>query len=1350
MQEQVPSFDMSGIGNRDSESFSTRLHYSGILAQADLDTVRISFCGLQPRHFLRIEDLATLTVIIRQLAERGTHVDIQWPQHHKGKPNRLYSVLEGIGFASLFDSRNANEAWIDRVRIRGRRASTTPSSNNPATSHYIPMRWFDAASFDAESASDIWTVRPEIPFWANRDVRQMLELQGFLDTDIVDLFNHVLLMELAWNVILHSDRPGVGYGLFCGQVLLPEHHRQLTRPRLTFCFADAGKGIPAALGEKYDESTDERRRYHIIHRSSRSSGIVRFSLDRDTSSRPRHVSQVDAEGCRGLAYVVNAMQNRGGFRIRSCGGAVDVIGKETAGVRPKLDDELAKFPLPGTQIVGILESQPTRRLHSIPPALRPILKLPEICHVADLNGGLGKLTSPANAAQIIASLPAVSSSTYIIDMGYARVTPRQVEYLCKEFFGAHRDDILVLWGLSIQWDLLQGLAEWIWTKRRTGAKAFVVGVHTWDNAIVLGVESPDRHRVAKRLRSTFGWLHLSESSEAEDATFGIRAKLNPNDCLHISREINSSMLSKGFAQREDGCGYYVGYVHLLSGDIVERYFSFSRNVVGKKANLERWVQAANCAMQSVVSNDAASDKRIVVLGFTAAVREFLHALCLHMSIGTRTYLVLSYDLPSTNELRSVVRPDDHVVLVTDVISTGSSARGLAELVQKLEAVPVAVIAAVDARRTTDFASQFLDIGVKKIPLFSCALVDSREDRRNSQAELFSEEFWVDPVSLVPTERRSELWDVPNTVIQRIEYTLDAICTANAAKCGHCVDGTRHMGTYIDLRRLLSQAVLGVSNYVVDAIRNTLASEDWTGFAPTHVVFPTGISRIEELSAYAGAPTSTATVTVYGTAVRAYVALLGSLWPKVHEVEIPRVFDPGGNSRCSQVVETLRESHVQTADVVIVDDGMWSGRTVSSLLRGVVEAGATRVLVVPLLARLRPTDVVYWESFRSVTSGQRAEDVPVRFFFPLIYPVPAYSAQDCPFEITSSRISEKVSLIKPLAYVGNKAKDDLLARSTIELAPRAPAFSNTWVRLRCHLELASESEWALENALQIVRDRHDELGRAAVLELLLSEWQLATRSRIRQAFTPVLCKLATDVALAPDTPRHLRLLATSALRSLFPVHFAKQVRHLAKFAIKDVEFLERTLFHVATLDDTLRSEAGCKRFLERVSRIDTAVLGQLKPEHIDRYRSMVVFARNSLLHDQLDARSMASPATSLTARAAALLSLIAEDSTVQHDLRPALNNFDVGRKNNLATCSQRTWAGHAKKWREKFEPLICEQYLPQLRNLKDVLLRAATTSSDFITAEAEYLTSERHESRGQNLASDVNTLHFGLEFLSVHS
>jgi adenine/guanine phosphoribosyltransferase-like PRPP-binding protein len=831
----------------------------------------------------------------------------------------------------------------------------------------------------------------------------------------------------------------------------------------------------------------------------------------------------------------------------------------------------------------------------------------------------------------------------------------------------------------------------------------------------------------------------------------IKAKISPNNYMIVDNMLNTKYLAEGFSGGHESSGFYSGDIHLLSGDVVKKYFSFAKNTSDNDENFERWLSSAMCASQCIRNIETSEDIEFALLGFSGTVENIVRNLHHQLPYVRRSHILRTFDLPTIQEIRQIINRGDKVILVTDVISTGSTTKMLGELIRKIGGEIKGIVAAVDARRGNAYGSEIFQLASGAVPFFSCSKFEAQKEIKVEQKDIMDSAFWVDPVSLVPLREKPHLWDIPENIRNRIESTIKHINSSNSAKCGHIIDGTRHTSIYIDLNKLLASSLPSFRDKIRNQFEEVIRKRGWSDFNPSHVLFPTGISRLETVDKkiVEEKMREKFNITIYGTSVIRYVEYLKRIWPECLEIKVLRSFDPGGNSRCAKVSEAIKESERNVEDVIIADDGIWTGRTINSLIRSAVEAGARRIFVAPLLSRLNITEVISWESISSYSFDEQESEVPVCIYFPMIYPVPAYGPQDCPFEGTIRRLQERTDLSAPLKAVKEKMVDSLKGKTVSAVEERPPAFTTNWMELRCYLELAHESESELERVVNIIENEGGDEYLESVLELILSEWSLTGRARIRQSIAPKIEKLAIKVFEDTNASSKLKILSASVLRSLFPLDFSKLVGETAHLVVEDINLLERALLHVSTLDHRLLSEESCIRFLKIVSELRRHEIGLDEINHEDhlRYTQMISTAKKILYKITLTSHEDMLVDTSSPIKSAKwLYKLMLKDDVVQHELRPTINQLDVGR-DNLRNCTEKVWSAYYTKFREndsQLQKILLEGINQHVIFLSDLLTRAITPRHKYISPETEYIISA--DGSSFKFDEDVFALLTGLNWL----
>jgi hypothetical protein len=283
----------------------------------------------------------------------------------------------------------------------------------------------------------------------------MLREQGFLDHDAIDIFIHVMFLELAWNTVLHSDRtPGAGYGIIGAQIfeekrLPPNAPSPTTTKTLQFCIADSGLGIPNTLRAYYAASG---KSYESQYSCSTPSAIVRCAMDPDSSCRMRYPSDSYAEGYRGLARVAEAIKpsgrfSAGPFRIISGCGSINLKAHDPL-VSAIPDDTFKLCPIPGTHVSVQLRTVGDQRSKLFANRIISEVK-PDIWLAASLTGT--ELRHPDKYLQ------GSKTAVVIIDVGYCDHDVRTLEGLVKAIVYHVKDSIVVFWNLRSQLTQLRSL-----------------------------------------------------------------------------------------------------------------------------------------------------------------------------------------------------------------------------------------------------------------------------------------------------------------------------------------------------------------------------------------------------------------------------------------------------------------------------------------------------------------------------------------------------------------------------------------------------------------------------------------------------------------------------------------------------------------------------------------------------------------------------------------------------------------------------------------------------------------------------------------------------------------------------
>lgn len=1341
---RTPELSFEGIGT-DSLNFLSRLTDAKLFTikdgnnnlAEDIGGLIVTFQGIQPEDGLNIEDVATLALVIRVVAEAGKPVEIIFPRLYQGRPSRIHRFLERLGFRALFTGNITKEAWMANVRVSRSLERISSLTPRKVLTNYIPLRWFASGDFEYDQSVSIWKAHPILKPAVDRHLRAVIQAHGFADLETIDLLTKTIFLEIGWNTVLHSCKvPGTGSGVFCGQIGdLVDPNKKTRQPEVTLCIADLGRGIPEALRGMYSADL-QWRNYHEQEHISKNSAIVRYALDPASTSRPELPSDYDKAGFRGLALVASALEGRGEMLIRSGGGAVRLVGNP-GGTKAFPSDTFREISTGGTQIIGRIRKRTAPPVKGALDGNRVELPPASFNLVCDLNGNCSALAD-AEAARTFAATAAVEKQVVIFDLGYADKSTRSLEYLCKSVITSYPDKWLIFWNISTPWTQLSALHDWITVRSAATPLSPPLFVRAHGDVRCLGEAKTLRHPWLKQL-----FQRKQPTNATETAGPGEPIWLTTEEFLAWTFQINSWYLGRGFevAVHPDGqlgsteCGFFSGRIHLLrGGPPASRYFSLTTNLnVAPDVNMYRWSEGSAAAVVRLLERTPVDDANLVLLGFTGTMREVLARVFLRLQRQCRAYVLLTFDIPSKEEIASKIHPSDNVLLVTDVISTGTLLDSVSSLVRAVGGRVIGVTSLADARGIVDGVESTINLGFEKCPLVTCGKLQALNYQ---QGQLSDAEYWVDPVSLVPSRKKAWGWSAE--VDAKIEKTLSLITAAKAALCGHIVDGARHTSVYVNLQRLLIEQDLPLQDQMAAICDERLAQRGWKDFAPSVVLYPSGISRIESVSS--SDLSNAETVTVYRTAVKTYVERLRRKWKQMVPAEVQRAFDPGGGSRCATTIDRPVSLEGNIHDIVVADDGVWRGTTVNALMQIARGMGAERILIVPLLARIPPSTAEQFELIHSVQGPDDKRAVEVCYAFPLLLPIPYYGSHECPYEITIKRIQDRRTNLRSLVSIADKLTAHLAGRTPGD-SPDSAEFCETWLRLRAYVELASEHEGILEAVNKLIESMDSPDALLAMFSLFSEEWRLLGRARLRQTIRATLRTRAEIVALSKDVRSDVRVAAFTVLRSLFCESFVDHLCKIASTAVEDPSLLGRLLFHIATLNEPWRRHKECLHFLEEIAdKAATSAArhsGQWQVETLRDYFGLVTVGKSLAL--ELRATAVKGPETK---RAAALhlYRFLMDDRILRHRVRPFIEIL-AGSSESIHDLDAPNFRSFTQEWKGQHEPVFIDEILPCLNMLHNQLLRTGTQGRNIISDDLRFL-----EGGVETVRNALSSMSGGLQFL----
>lgn len=1273
---------------------------------------------------LGLSDTCLLLLMVRRTAEAESNVQICWPTLHTREETKRRHFLARIGFASALRGSYDGQEWKQRVAFIGNlgpEANDWPQleeetstlyarSYNPHHSSYLRLSFFDKSSF--RDVTDFWRARPFVkPVIAHR-LRGMLNRGGYLDQTAINALIGTLFLELGWNTVLHADVvPGEGYGVFCAQIRPERNVGGDFRQDLQFCVADLGLGIPVTLGPSYRKNLQKLKHDH--EKFSYATRTILYSLQPEGSRRLIHVSDSDQEAYRGLSHVADLLGVWGDIEVRAAGGAVR-LGRD---MLPSGVDTLYRIPLPGTQIAGVLRERVVREVVTYTTARLDWSDDVSIVQVVSHSGEWLGIETQEEANSFVRGLTDLRNIV-VFDCGYNSTTITQIQYLLKAAIEYLRKRQIVLWNVTQEWPLFHHLAEWIPPRLGASQMPPLVVRGLFDAALIgRGFNEALEARFAKA-------LGLSLSKEALFSSVEICTAQVPTDTYYgVTKLVNTSYIKSGFEIAGPEEGFFEGRIHLMAGQTVGKFFALLRHLEVSEDHVMRWSTTIATQLKSWISETDQSGTPVTIIGFAYPVRGVIDTLSrkLLRDVEHSSYTLLSYDVPTEEELGSIVAAGHRVYLITDVISSGSLVRAVEAAVVKNGGDLQGLVALVDARTGT------LDLGSPRFFTLS--------EMTGGSGKSEDKEMWVDPVSMIPMD--STVWETHHD--PRVDETVSLLVRSGAAQCGHYIDGTRHSSLMVDVGTLVDRVQFQILERVSTELQIRLSRRGWTDFNPTHKVFPAGIGRIEPIRErwVSGVP-----LTTYATAVRHVSALIDIIWPgAATEVEVPRVFDPDGRPRCAVAVPPLPRG----GDVLIVDDGMWSGQTSIALVRSAAAAGASRICILPLIARMSASDLSFWEGLQQLGTTALDQPIPVCFVFPLFLPIPYFNAQSCPYDVTLTRFRHWLEHDEFVSVVARKVAAPLRARRASEGILRSPRYMEAWLTLRTSAELASENQ----SAFEMLQDRIAEIDSVgdpealhALFSLFLEEWRILSRPRLRQIVSPQIEAIASAWVRSPDLPTHVRQSAISLLRSLYPKTFIEELDNLVQDAGTDPETLERCLFHAFTLRDELRRDPQVRRAARNV--LDVAIPSHLH-EELNSEREEELTRTRFLATKLLAAGEQVASRLELQSAAEDLLRIY-RDFVLSHRTTRRLQTLIGWERKDPGTLKSEAFTIALADWREEILYLERE-VVPRVAAIRAILLDGRRRYLPLDDSSIRYLlTAENGGRRG--MLADFSAVDFLLERLAA--
>jgi hypothetical protein len=1295
---------------KSSSNLARLLHQSEILRVTPDGEVVVAprdeiVFDLRSATWIDLHDIAFLAALSRTLAEKQTRVTIIAPSWEEKALTGRRRFFQRLGIHRVFRSLPEISRYLT---FKGFSPSDpdefqyalTDFGVPSLTSRYIPLTLVDRTWFDFHYEND----EDDLPWLTLKRERVdhlegLLLRNGYLDLRGTRVFVDTVFTEIAGNAVLHSDPhdTDAGWGVFCAHLKPREVGPGKWGQDLYLAFADLGVGIPSTLTHTYNKLAQEDVRSANTNRHSK---ILLFSLQQMGTRRQRIGSPLK-EDQRGLTAVAEVAPSWGEVILRSSRGFVQLRGAEKTPSR-----KAEATPFPGVQMLICLGHRTIEQRvwsHHIPLNWTDDALIVQIC---DPRGGWRYGEPRGLLEQTLAENP--QTRLVIFDCGFAIGRGRELDRWLRTAFEICGESILVFWNVAQEWGLLTEAGRWMQPRFR-GNRRPILLVRDPHDIRVLGYRGYEADRLF--YSETLG-VDIVESTGDDYLRTG---RLPAATYFAVDKIINSRFVELGFEMGGHPEGFFTGEINLMSGRRVKRFFALNRNVDDSPSNTRRWATSVASRLEEALLENPSPAGRTILLGLGYPLRRLLPVIATALAEirNLDSYVLLPYDAPTSADIGSILGANDHVFLVTDVVSTGSFLDSVIEAVKLSGSRVVGIVAALE------------------LEVFG----DTWDGIRYSSAGVFrpgapvenAKRYWVDPVSMVPTDE--EIWG--ERIDPRIEAAASLISTSLATRVGHCVEGIRHSTIHVSLRDILKDHMDDLlPNLREEILRRIPRTKPWTGFHPRAVLVPAGIGRLERVFE----DRSQRIVTAFATTVAEMFDLVREVWPDLPEpIEVPRVFDPDGRPRIGIAREGLFAESIG-GDVLILDDAIASGRTTMGLAQLGLRLGATRIAAITLLARMTVHDLTFWEQISEITNGKRV--VPFVAVFPLILPSVYQTAAETPHEATRFKLRRWTTRSDVVGEVAREIADGLVGRSPVLVPPQEAQYVTTWVNATIWGNIASESQYAVQRLMTLLEELDFDDNwrrRKAFVDVFLEDWRLLRHPRLRQVLRPAIQDKIRKWVRSSEIPEEVHISLMALLRSLYPATFVSHLMQVADDPEVGGHVLARTIFHGITLRADLRRDERVERFARRVKEFQIPRLARIAHSAEELWQ----VSRIQLLAVELslEAQRVVIPDTA----AAAIIGLVQEhrEWLLRHDVAKTLGNIAGALGRDPGTVGRETWEHYRSDW-DRAQNTITLKILPLLERVRDLFVHATHYGIDISKADVDYLFSAENSETGR-LRTDVGSL-----------
>src|SRR6266568_3252819 len=533
-----------------------------------------------------------------------------------------------------------------------------------------------------------------------------------------------------------------------------------------------------------------------------------------------------------------------------------------------------------------------------------------------------------------------------------------------------------------------------------------------------------------------------------------------------------------------------------------------------------------------------------------------------------------------------------VVICTDLISTEHSIRMAIEDVLSAAGTPVAIAAFVDVRDDPRNEIEVAGLRIPIVRLTGASIASTAEHLSDDELTI------IDPLLGEPLARPP----VYSWAMKVQQNYIKALESAEAARLGHIVrPAGRHYTAYVDPTMLY-------------------ANEGWR-----HLAVSAMMRRIKDGRTDAELTDADGVCILYPSRTRDKISVVAELLEEALRlaemevcgvIQVPRAPASGG----WRYPASIRLPN-GTAQVVVIDSGSRSGRTVRQLMRLSSEEGVRVITAIVLANGMEEADALALQQTRAIeepTNPRRSvrHNISVEVNFLTRTAVAARSAEQCTIcQLRNSYASISQHLPPLLAEhrdyllraLDEKTKDDVFEAGTSDLfgaaieqrdcvaylswraGLRDSLFSTTDRRkLANEVRRLHESGIRQEGSLQETRQR-DALIRVLAAELSWIDAEPLSFSDICDALTGIAEAVLLSTPASAADPM-LRVQAATVLAGADPRRFAREIGNILKRSIDHHLVVVHVLMEALKL---LNNKNAQTSIIEDVAR-NISVIADLQP------------------------------------------------------------------------------------------------------------------------------------------------------------